>query len=58
LTRHLDNVCSALVAAVEGFDGSVVTFAGDATICWFDEADGSIKQREVTSPSFRTLHCR
>jgi class 3 adenylate cyclase len=37
LTKHLDAVFAALIAAVERFGGSVIGFAGDAITCWFDE---------------------
>jgi hypothetical protein len=39
LTQHLDHVYAALIAEVERFGGSVIGFAGDSIMCWFD--DGS-----------------
>ena len=36
LTRHLNLVYDALIAVVDRFGGSVITFAGDAITCWFD----------------------
>ncbi|MGH3002626.1 MAG: hypothetical protein ACRDM1_08220, partial [Gaiellaceae bacterium] len=36
----LDGVFAALVEPVEELDGSVVAFAGDALICWFEGDDG------------------
>jgi len=38
LTKHLDTVYDALISQVERHGGSVVDFAGDAIICWFDDA--------------------
>ncbi|HEX7974714.1 MAG TPA: adenylate/guanylate cyclase domain-containing protein, partial [Anaerolineales bacterium] len=45
LTKHLDAVFAALIAAVEGFGGSVIGFAGDAITCWFDETHGPAAPR-------------
>ncbi len=36
LTRQLNLVYDALIAEVHRYRGSVVTFGGDAIICWFD----------------------
>jgi len=36
LTRQLNAVYSALIAEVEICGGGVISFAGDAIICWFD----------------------
>src|SRR5262245_35907205 len=38
LTRHLDAVYDALIAQVERHGGSVLGFAGDSIMCWFDES--------------------
>ncbi len=40
LTRHLDDVYEALIDRVERFGGSVLGFAGDAILCWFEEQSG------------------
>src|SRR5688572_11947383 len=37
LTRQLDAVYSALITEVEKYGGSVIGFAGDAMMCWFDD---------------------
>jgi class 3 adenylate cyclase len=37
LTQQINSVFSALIGEVERFGGSVISFAGDAIICWFDE---------------------
>ncbi|MGE5373740.1 MAG: adenylate/guanylate cyclase domain-containing protein, partial [Bacteroidota bacterium] len=49
LTRHLETVYSALIAAVETCGGSVISFAGDAILCWFDEMHGSAAPRTAAS---------
>lgn len=36
LTKQLGAVYSALIAEVEKYGGSVISFAGDAIMCWFD----------------------
>ena len=40
LVEELDPVFTALVAAVHAHGGSVVSFMGDAILCWFDPARG------------------
>lgn len=37
LTLHLNRVYDALIAQVDRYGGSVVSFAGDAITCWFAE---------------------
>jgi adenylate cyclase len=37
LTRHLNDVYDALIRAVDRYGGSVIGFAGDAIMCWFDD---------------------
>ncbi len=37
LTQQLNAVYTALIAEVERFGGSVIDFAGDAILCWFDD---------------------
>ncbi len=49
LTKHLDAVYSALIAEVDRYGGSVISFAGDAITCWFDDAHrGLAVPRAVT----------
>lgn len=36
LCQQINAVYEALIAIVEAYDGSVITFAGDAITCWFD----------------------
>src|SRR6266540_1462619 len=44
LSKQLGAVYSALIAEVEKFGGSVIGFAGDSMICWF-EASGDGNQK-------------
>jgi adenylate cyclase len=37
LTHRLNQVYDALIAEVDRFGGSVIGFAGDAILCWFDD---------------------
>jgi class 3 adenylate cyclase/tetratricopeptide (TPR) repeat protein len=37
LSEQLESVYSALIAEVERYGGSVIGFAGDAMLCWFDQ---------------------
>jgi class 3 adenylate cyclase len=38
LTRQLNQVYDALIAQVDQYGGSVISFAGDAITCWFDDS--------------------
>ncbi len=49
LSRHLNTVYDALIAQVEYFGGSVISFAGDSITCWFDERHGSAGKRAVAA---------
>jgi class 3 adenylate cyclase len=40
LTRQLNLVYETLIAEVHRYGGSVITFSGDATTCWFDGDGG------------------
>ncbi len=40
LAHQLNTIYEALITAVDRFSGSVVSFAGDAIICWFDATHG------------------
>jgi predicted ATPase/class 3 adenylate cyclase len=37
LTRRIEAVYSALITQIELFGGSVIDFAGDSMLCWFDD---------------------
>ena len=47
LPKHLNAVYTALINEVERLGGSVISFAGDAIICWFDDAVGTAAERAV-----------
>lgn len=47
MTKHLSRVYSALMSEVERHGGSVIDFAGDAIMCWFDQAQGPSEVRAV-----------
>ena len=40
LTKQLNLVYSALIAEIEKYGGSVISFAGDSMLCWFDKSEG------------------
>jgi class 3 adenylate cyclase len=40
LSKQLGEVYSILIAEVEKYGGSVIGFAGDAMMCWFDASRG------------------
>jgi class 3 adenylate cyclase len=48
LTDQINAVYDALIAQVEQYHGSVVSFAGDAITCWFDDAAGPAAPRAAT----------
>src|SRR5258706_8707794 len=39
LTQQLNAVYGALIAEVDAYRGSVISFSGDAITCWFDDAE-------------------
>jgi class 3 adenylate cyclase len=45
LTKYLDAVYTALIDKVESYGGSVIDFAGDSFIGWFDNAQGPAAPR-------------
>ncbi len=48
LTRQLNRVYDALIAKIETFGGSVITFSGDAVTCWFrDELKGAREEKHM-----------
>jgi len=51
LSRQLNAVYGALIDQVESYGGSIISFAGDSIIGWFDEADAG------SSASFRAVTC-
>lgn len=51
LTHWLNKIYDALVADIENFRGSVISFSGDAVTCWFDD------QNSGTPAVFRATAC-
>ena len=51
LTKQLSQVYSALIAVIEKYGGSVLGFAGDSMLCWFNEVHGSSSMRAVACAS-------
>jgi class 3 adenylate cyclase/tetratricopeptide (TPR) repeat protein len=45
LTKRLNAVYNALIADVERYGGSVLSFSGDAITCWFDNSQGPAAPR-------------
>ena len=51
LSHTLNKVYTALIDQVENYGGSIISFAGDSVIGWFEEADA------VTSAALRATTC-
>lgn len=50
LTSQIDIVYTALIAEIERHGGSVISFAGDAVMCWFnDKEEGRSEKAEGSS---------
>lgn len=47
MTKHLSRIYNALIAEVERYGGSVIDFAGDSVMCWFDDAHSPAPPRAV-----------
>lgn len=64
MTRYLSKFYTALIAEVERYGGSVTDFAGDAIMCWFDQAHGPAESRAMrcalalqqVMQSFKAIH--
>jgi class 3 adenylate cyclase/tetratricopeptide (TPR) repeat protein len=50
LTRQIEAVYSALITQIELFGGSVIDFAGDSMLCWFDNLSPIGKDAEGLGP--------
>lgn len=64
LTRWLNQVYDALIREVQAYQGSIISFSGDAITCWFSEnANGEWRMAEnissfILHPSaFRAVAC-
>ncbi len=49
LTRQINAVYDSLIAEIERYGGSVISFAGDAITCWFDLAPAEIAAASAVS---------
>lgn len=52
LTRQLNRVYDALIAQIENYGGSVITFSGDAALCFFANEGG-----QSDAPSLNAAAC-
>jgi len=43
LSKHLESVYSALIAEIEKYSGSVISFAGDSMLCWLDGSGTEVR---------------
>jgi class 3 adenylate cyclase/tetratricopeptide (TPR) repeat protein len=58
LTGWLNKIYDALVAEIESYRGSVISFSGDAMTCWFDDqAQDYIQPHARTSSALRGTAC-
>jgi adenylate cyclase len=59
LTRRMEAVYSTLIAEIERYGGSVISFAGDSMLCWFDEKGAGELEvgSERSSPSALAVAC-
>jgi adenylate cyclase len=51
LTSQINAVYTALIAEIERYDGSVIGFAGDAMMCWFDDKDEGRGTKDEEPPT-------
>jgi len=51
LSRQMGEVFSALVAEVEKYGGSVIDFASDSMLCWFDGGNGELQATSLSALS-------
>jgi predicted ATPase/class 3 adenylate cyclase len=57
LPRWLNMIYNALIAEVERYRGSVISFSGDAITCWFDDRDAVGRESLLTPASLRAAAC-
>src|SRR5688572_22100137 len=55
LTRWLNEIYDSLIAEVESYRGSVISFSGDAVTCWFDDANSSLPAALRATASARAI---
>lgn len=49
LTRQINDVYNALIGEIERYNGSVISFAGDAITCWFDGSPNGVRWGETAA---------
>src|SRR5215216_6183811 len=52
LTHQINRVYDVLIGSVEHYGGSVISFAGDAITCWFDENQRESSARALAAAWF------
>ena len=52
LTHQINRVYDVLIGSVEQYGGSVISFAGDAITCWFDENQHELAARALAAAWF------
>jgi class 3 adenylate cyclase/predicted ATPase len=57
LTRRMESVYSTLIGEIERHGGSVISFAGDSMLCWFDEAGIEEEVEERSSAAALAVAC-
>src|SRR5215207_1691422 len=58
LTRWLNKIYDSLVAQIQSYRGSVISFSGDAMTCWFDDQTQEyIEPQPSTSSALRATVC-
>jgi class 3 adenylate cyclase len=59
LTRRMEAIYSTLIGEIERHGGSVISFAGDSMLCWFDEAGVGEQEmgNEQSSPFALAVAC-
>lgn len=57
LADHLNTVYDALIAEVDAYGGSVISFSGDAITCWFDAKQPLQAGQPPFSPALRAVAC-
>jgi class 3 adenylate cyclase len=55
LIRQLNRVYEALIAQVDLYGGSVISFSGDAITCWFTDKDEGRRMKDEKDSSFILL---
>jgi len=57
MVRQLNRIFEMLISEVHNFSGTVVNFAGDGIICWFDDLNGGASGHRATACAL-AMHTR